>query len=68
MVWVLFFKIHFDNLCLVSGILSSIPFNVTCEMAGFRYANLLFVFCLFPLFHVPLFLIFCLLLDYLNMV
>lgn len=67
-MWVLLFKIRAYNLCLVSGTLSLLTFDVICDMVEIRYAKLLFGFCLFPLLPVPLFFIFCLLLDYLNIV
>ena len=65
-VWALLFKVHSDNVWLLTGMISSLKFNMIFDVVGFKSASLLFIFSLLSLFCAPLFLIFCLLLDFLN--
>ena len=44
----------------------SVKLSVIFDVVGFKSTSLLFIFSLLPLFCAPLLLIFCLLLDYLN--
>lgn len=46
----------------------SFKFNVINDILGFKFAILLFVFCLFPLCFVPMFLLSCLPVGYLKTV